>query len=117
VPVNEQRGEVAITLAGKSFVLRPTYGALAEIESTLGCGIVALVRRLERGDFGVVDLAVIVTAGLKAAGEPATQDKVGEMIRQAGFAPVVKATAAFLENALTGGQEPGKNQAAGADRS
>jgi len=113
---NPHRGEVEIALpvAGqaRTFVLRPSYGALAEIEAALGCGLVALVRRMEREDYGIVDLATIVTAGLRAAGEPASRDKVGEMIREAGFAPVVRAVSRFLENALTGGAPPGEADAA-----
>ncbi len=110
--VNKERGEMAMTLAGKEFVLRPTYGALAEIEGTLGQGIVPLAERIHRGEYGIVDLAVIVTAALRSRGEPATVEKVGEMILQTGLGPVVGKVMEFLKTALNAGQALGEAQAA-----
>ena len=44
---NKHRGEVDITLLGDFWTLRPTFGALAEIEDATGLGLAAVVQRIE----------------------------------------------------------------------
>ena len=111
---NRQRGEVAIALGGRGFVLRPTYQALCAIESALDCGLVALYRRIVSHDFGLREITVIVTEGLIAAGEPATREKVGTMIAEAGLLSpeVVEPVTEFLALALTGGRASGEDDVA-----
>jgi len=101
-PANRLRGEVAIRLGGRDYVLRPTFQALCEIETRTGQGIVALARRTAAGDVGVTETAAIVTAGLRAAGEPAAFDTVGRLILETGLAACVPAVTAFLTAALGG---------------
>ena len=102
---NPHRGEVALTLGGRSFALRPTFAAIAEIETRCGQGLVALARRLTAGDIRVSDFAVIITAGLKAAGEPARYDKVGELVLEEGVGALAPAVGEFLRQAIAGGRE------------
>lgn len=112
-PANRLRGEVAIRLGGRDYVLRPTFQALCEIETRTGRGIVALARRTAAGDVGVAETAAIVTAGLRAAGEPATFDTVGRLILEAGLAACVPAVTAFLTAALGG--DPGRGDSGPGD--
>lgn len=100
---NRVRGEVAIRLAGRDYTLRPTFRALCEIETRTGQGLVALARRTAAGDIGFTETAAIVTAGLKAAGEPAEFDQAGRLILETGLANCVPAVTAFLAAALGGG--------------
>ena len=94
-----QIGEVEIELDGRAYTMRPCFQALAEIEAATGTGIMALVRRFAGKSFGIGDVTAVVTAGLKAAGEPATQEKVGELIFKTGLlkAPCLPPPQASLE--------------------
>lgn len=101
---NPHRGEVEIELDGKRFVMRPTFQAIAEIEQQTGTGLIALLHRMTDGSLRVSDLAVIVAAGLRAAGEPASRDKVGSLLLQDGLEKTLAPASQFLMNAVTGGK-------------
>lgn len=101
---NPHRGEVEIELDGKRFVMRPTFQAIAEIEQQTGTGLIALLHRMTDGGLRVSDLAVIVAAGLRAAGEPASRDKVGSLLLQDGLEKTLAPASQFLMNAVTGGK-------------
>ena len=45
---NKARGEVELALGGEVYVLRPTFGAVCEIEDTIGTNLFDIGRRLER---------------------------------------------------------------------
>ena len=49
VQANKHRGEVTISLGGRSYLLRPTFAAIAEIEARSGQGLIGLARRLAAG--------------------------------------------------------------------
>lgn len=110
---NKHRGEVEIELGGKTYVIRPTFQCMCEIEAGTGKGVMALAIAWAARNFGIADAAVIVTAGMKAAGEEgATLQKVGDMIFEVGLANVTAPIAKFLEMAL-GGPTKGNAKAAG----
>lgn len=99
---NPLRGEVEIALGGETLTLRPTFGAIMEIEDRLG-GIVPLASRAAAGDFGLRDVAVIVRACLNAAdGGSRSLDEVGERIMAEGVANVTPAVSALLAGVLSG---------------
>jgi hypothetical protein len=113
---NKHRGEVEITLDGKSFTLRPTFQAMVEIEAVLGKGLLGLVRRISEMEFGYTEAQAVITAGLRAAGEKATPEKVGEMVFRTGLAELAGPIGSFLTAALSGGAEPGEGGATGSKR-
>ena len=102
---NPKCGEVEIELDGRSFTMRPSFRALMEIEAATGTNIMTLVRRFAAKSFGIGDVAAIVTAGLKAAGEPASRDKVGELVFKTGLLKVATPAGEFLWNALGTGRD------------
>lgn len=110
---NPHRGEVEIELDGKRFVMRPTFQAIAEIEQQTGTGLIALLHRMTDGGLRVSDLAVIVAAGLRAAGEPASRDKVGSLLLQDGLEKTLAPASQFLMNAVTGGKAEATAKSAG----
>ena len=66
---NPWTGEVAIVIDGVSHDCKLTLGALAELESTLGTGLlVDLIRRFEGGAFSGADVMAVVIAGLRGGG-------------------------------------------------
>ncbi len=100
--MNKARGEVTLSLGGRDWVLRPTFQALCEIESELGEGLIALVRRLAAGSVGVRDVAVIVHAGIKAVEKkPPSYDKVGQMVIEAGIVGLLGPLGEFLGAAFS----------------
>lgn len=101
---NPHRGEVELSLGGRRFVMRPSFAAIAEIETRSGQGLVGLARRLTAGDIRVSDFATVITAGLKAAGEPARYEKVGEMVLDEGVGTLAPAVGEFLRQAIAGGR-------------
>jgi hypothetical protein len=105
---NPHRGEVAVTLDGHSFTLRPSWEALVEIEQATGVGIMQLAAAFATGRFRVTDLHAVLMAGLKAGGEKrADPAEVGRMIAATGImnGGLLKSVTAFLENAITGGAD------------
>ena len=65
---NGARGEVLATLAGEKRRLCLTLGALAEIETALGCdGLAGLAERMRA--LSARDIAVVLAALLRGGGE------------------------------------------------
>ncbi len=66
---NPYRSEVEIWVNGAPHVARLTLGALAELETQLGCdGLVDLVERFETGRFATRDVLALIVAGLRGGG-------------------------------------------------
>ena len=98
---NESRGEVEVRLDGKAYTMRPTFQALADIESRTGMSIGELLQRLTEGKFGVTHVTIVIHAGLRAFDERAPSfEEVGEMIVGQGLASVIGAAAGFLAGAI-----------------
>ena len=114
---NKHRGEVGVTLNGVALVLRPEYEALAEIEQTLGEGLVPIAIRISGQRYGIVDLVVILGAGLKAAGNPVEPDDLARYILKEGLlsADLMQSVRDFLRNALGGGAEDDGDPGEGED--
>ncbi len=112
---NPHRGEVAVTLAGAEYALRPTFAALAEIEVRAGIGLVALARRFAAAEFGLADMLAVLGPAI-AAGGGAPPEPLGEAVVAAGLANLAAPVARFLAGALAGdtpregtqGSVPGK---------
>lgn len=98
---NAQRGEVEITLAGQTYTLRPTFEAVARIESRLNCGIFGLANRwIGRQDIGLAEASVVIEECIRGAGAkpPAT---VGHLIRKQGLTTFVVPLIKLVSNAIS----------------
>jgi hypothetical protein len=113
--VNQHRGEVSVTLRGKTYTMRPTFQALAEMERQTGIGTIDLANRFIQKRYGIFEMAAVITAGLKGAGEPAVIEKVGNMVFEAGAVNLAAPCIEFLTNALTGGEKPQPGEGAAAE--
>ena len=105
--VKSKRGDIEIELvteAGqrRGFVLRPSFEAIVEIEEQTGRSIFALARRIAKAELGHHEVACVVGAGLKAAGEAVSYDAVGEMMLRTGLADVLPPVGEFLAKILGG---------------
>ncbi|WP_422373316.1 gene transfer agent family protein [Hoeflea sp.] len=84
---NRHRGEIVARLDGESRILCLTLGALAELESAFGVDDLAgLAGRFERGRLSAGDIIRIVGAGLRGAGNIASDEDVAEMSAEGGVA-------------------------------
>lgn len=108
---NETRGEVALTLDGAEFVLRPSYEAIVEFEAATGRSLIDLAQAAGAGSLSLSDAAAIVTACVKAWGR-ATGNKsaagvnakrVAELLIEEGLLLVMKRLEIVLFLAATGG--------------
>ena len=112
--MNPDRGEIEITLDGKSYPMRPSYTAMRNIESRVG-NIIRLYRRMDEESDGLScdELAIIVTECIKAAGKEAgnkmhqavTESRVGELIYQEGILYAYSKVTPLLGNMLSGGSK------------
>ncbi len=105
--VDPKRGDIEIELvteAGqrRGFVLRPSFEAIVEIEEQTGRSVFALARRIAKAELGHHEVACVVGAGLKAAGETVSYDTVGEMMLRTGLADVLPPVGEFLAKVLGG---------------
>ena len=74
---NRRRGEIAATVAGRSYTLCLTMGSLAELEDAFGVDDLSeLGRRFGSGRLSSRDLIRILGAGLRGAGEAIGDDAV-----------------------------------------
>lgn len=112
-PANEERGEIALTLDGAQFVLRPTFEAISAFELATGKGLLQLAQESLRGSLYLSEVAQIATECIRAWGRATGQKsaqgvnaaRVAELILEAegGFVDAVKTISAMLSLASTGG--------------
>lgn len=117
VVLEKEKGTVSFDLGKTACTLKVTWGAIAAIENDLKCGLVAVTRRLVSRDFGLADVATVLLHGLRAAdteGNP-TYEKVAEQVLKVGLlnTEVLQAVTEFCSFALTGGEDPKKDEAEG----
>lgn len=104
---NRHRGEVAVTLAGRSYTMRPTFTALAEIEDRTGCGLLGLLHRLR--DHSVKDTCSVIYCGIKATDPKADEEEICGLVVETGVNNLIEAMMDFVEMALYGmGEETEK---------
>lgn len=100
---NAARGDVEVTLAGETLVLRPTFEALAAIEQRTGEGIPRLLARFPSNSYRATDVMAILDEGIKAAeGQARPKTALARTIRDAGLLEAAVAAARLLGAAITG---------------
>ena len=110
---NARRGEIAATIAGQSFTLCLTLGALAELEQAFAVDdLTALGARFGAGRLSAEDLVRLVGAGLRAGGHAIADEDIRAW--PASCLPELAAAAAALLGATFGEpvQNPPEPQAA-----
>ena len=94
---NPRRGEVALNLDGKRYVLCLTLGALAELEEAFGVAdLGALAERFGTGRLSSRDLLAILAVALRGGGQPLSDVEVASLPLGEGIEPVATAIADLL---------------------
>lgn len=101
---NPFRGEVALRLIdGRRFDLRLTLGALAELETALGCdSLSGLAARFENGALRADDVIAVIAAGLRGGGYRDEAEAAGALEVEGGAAGAVAVAARLLRAGFTG---------------
>jgi hypothetical protein len=118
--MNSAIGEVKINLGGRDWVLRPSFAAIEEMESTTKRGVVELLMTLKQGTYRISDMAAVVRACMAAAlpetDHCPTLRQVGEWTADEGVFTVVSVAVGLLTYILnkqkhTGEQPSGEKKA------
>jgi hypothetical protein len=97
---NPVRGEATLPIAGRPFLLRPSFAALVAAEEELG-SLFALVERAGDGRLRLAELATLFWHCLVERGER-TRDEVGEAVMELGLAGCAAPLRALLGQILRG---------------
>jgi Phage tail tube protein, GTA-gp10 len=99
---NSLRGEVALTLGGCPYVLRPSFAAIVAIEERLG-GVIGLALKASKGELSLREMAVLIFETLeKHESDAPSEDEIGERILDDGLASVAPVVSALLAAILKG---------------
>ena len=102
---NTRRGEVSAELGGKTYVLRLTLGALAQMEAAFGAtDLVALAQRFEQGRLSARDLLVIIGLGLRGGGATIADDEVATLSVVGGLQGYARIVSDLLHATFGGGE-------------
>jgi Phage tail tube protein, GTA-gp10 len=100
---NSARGEVSLRLGGETYVLRPTFGAVCEIEDALGSSLYEIGRRLESAEITARDLVAFAHACVSSAGYTVDRDYLGALIVESGVHATIATLLAYCRNYAFGG--------------
>jgi len=101
---NRHRGEIEARLGGTTFKLVLTLGALAELEDAFGdSDMLALAARFEKGRLSARDCLRVIAAGLRGAGQIASDADVAAMTCENGAAGYVDIVVRLLTATFGGG--------------
>ena len=112
---NKARGEVTLELGGETYVLRPEFGVIAEIEDELDTDMFRLGMRAEQFKFRVKELAHALRVVLAAHGHEVAEEALATAIGEEGVATVLVPLALFLRAYVWGGGRGKKDPGAGTD--
>jgi hypothetical protein len=94
---NIHRGEISALIGGEEKTLCLTLGALAELEARLQAGdLTGLAERFGTGRISARDLAAILGAGLRGAGNAITDDDLARMSIEGGLRGAAEIAARLL---------------------
>lgn len=101
---NPYRGEVTFTLAGKDYVVRPTFQLIAQVETAMGMGVIQTLRRLAGMEFTASELVALVHMAVRTAGCRLKREEVGELVvgHEDGFIVYMEPVSKLLSMALAG---------------
>ncbi len=118
---NKHRGEVVFELGGRPRLLRPTFGALAQIELAAGRPLMAVALDFAAGRHFIRDVVSVIGAGMNATGTHIERSVLGDLLIAEGLLKAYAVATEFLLNAVTAGRDslgeeddpPGEAPAAG----
>jgi hypothetical protein len=99
--VNRVRGEAALSVAGQTITLRPSFEALIAAEEELGA-LFVLVERAAEGGLKVAEMTALFWHCAAPRAEHLTREKIGAAIAEAGLAKTTPVLRVLLSQILQG---------------
>jgi len=97
--------EVHLSLAGRSWTLRPTFRLIAAVEQATDRGCYALGLRIASGEAKLSEIAAALHAALRATAPDAPRlDEIGAALLEEGAAGVLAPLGDLLLRAFVGGR-------------
>jgi hypothetical protein len=82
---------------GKEYVLRPTFGAIADIENKLDCGFINLVEKIAEKGILVNEQQTIWYYGLKYGGNQLSMQEIKEIFNCLGMVKITTISCQFIK--------------------
>ncbi|MHA1835998.1 MAG: gene transfer agent family protein [Candidatus Odinarchaeia archaeon] len=88
---NSQRGEVSIKLSGETYIMRPSFEALCELEDVLGTTLPQLVIDLQTGNVSLKKVTAVIWSGIWGYNKDKAPSmvEIGEMVVNDGMLNIV----------------------------
>jgi hypothetical protein len=104
---NARRGEIEAALGGRTRRLVLTLGSLAELEAHFEAGdLVELAERFGTGRLSAGDLAAVIGAGLRGAGETITDREAAGLEVEGGASSYARIVSELLTATFGAGEAP-----------
>ena len=107
---NPSRGEHELTLAGISYVLRPSFAACSEIENTLDMSLIEVFRVANTMSLTYEQIGVILAALIRAGAQDdltrnVNAERLAELVFEDGVGKAVAVLIFVLADAISGGRD------------
>lgn len=103
---NDLRGEIEINLGGQTYLMRPSFQVMREIEMLTRMDINPLGKKFSLAQQGIQDVTAVLYAGIRGGGNTKLKyDEVGEMVYRKGFAKANKYALDFMAALMRGDEE------------
>lgn len=108
---NPQRNEVVVTIGDKEFLTRASFTFIAEIEEYFDAPLASIIfDRLQNGKIKIVDLSVIIAAGIRGAGGNISMSEIQEALAEAGTVAATEALVTLIMTAFSGSNKIAKKK-------
>jgi hypothetical protein len=114
VTANRARGEHEITLAGVTYLLRPTFAACNSIEEQLGLSLIEICRKTNLCSLGYADIGIVLREFIVAgASDEMTRtfsaERLAELVFEEGSAGAFARLTLILADVIGGGRDADGN--------
>jgi hypothetical protein len=102
---NQFRDEMEITVGEDTFLLRPSFEGLLEIEDKAKAGLLELMQQISSGKITARHTVAIIYGGIVGAGGKITFDELGQKCLEHGMAEISGKAAMFLAKIVSARQK------------
>ncbi|NLS28157.1 hypothetical protein S2M10_31660 [Sphingomonas sp. S2M10] len=107
---NEERGEHELVLGGKTYVLRPSFEAIAAAEKKAGYALTVLARMANTGELSLRQVGVIAAELIRAGSDSdfvrnVDDERIAQLAYEAGMRTIMPRLALVLIDAALGGRK------------
>ena len=100
---NPFRGELQVSLGGKTYKTRMTVDGCMQAEVACGQSLVRIATKLSEGDLTVMEIISVLTPAFKGGGNDVDNKKMATIVYESGLAEGMRACGEILANVLNAG--------------